>query len=318
MRSSIEFFYFSPDKNILSVQVVPIYLLSLSILCVTRLYVPSADEEIKLVLDSGNGEVFPGHILVTGGAGYIGSHAALLLLERGFAVTIFDNFSRGNLGAIYKLQQIAPPTKLRIIEGDLASHQDLHIAFSQYRVDAVMHFAAIAYVGESVLSPLKYYRNVTSNTVALLEYMSMFGVNKLIYSSTCATYGNPAVLPLTEETPTLPINPYGRSKLFAELAIRDFAAAHADFKAIILRYFNVIGSDPLGRLGEYPRPELRKLGRLSGACFDAALGQIDKLVIAGNDYPTHDGTCVRDYIHVSDLVEAHVASLNHLQNPPVI
>jgi UDP-arabinose 4-epimerase len=156
------------------------------------------------------------------------------------------------------------------------------------------------------------------NTVLLLEEMGRFGVRKLIYSSTCATYGNPEVLPITEATPAEPINPYGRAKLMAEQAVRDYAASQPKFEAAVLRYFNVFGADPQGRLGELPRAELRSQGRISTACYDAALGLIPELTIMGTNFPTEDGTCVRDYVHVTDLVDAHVAVVPALANPPVL
>ncbi|GJN10313.1 hypothetical protein PR202_ga28397 [Eleusine coracana subsp. coracana] len=216
------------------------------------------------------------HVLVTGGAGYIGSHAALRLLKDSFRVTIVVN---------------------RI--------------FAENAFDAVMHFAAVAYVGESTLEPLRYYHNITANTLVVLEAMAAHNVRTLIYSSTCATYGEPEKMPITEETPQLPINPYGKAKKMAEDIILDFSKSKkSDMAVMILRYFNVIGSDPEGRLGEAPRPELREHGRISGACFDAALGIIPGLKVKGTDYETPDGTCVRDYIDVTDLVDAHVKALN--------
>jgi UDP-arabinose 4-epimerase len=272
----------------------------------------------SLQLSSNDGRPFPGHVLVTGGAGFIGSHATMRLFDEGWAVTIIDNFSRGNPGAVDVLREMAPHGKLRVVDGDLGVPAELRKGFTEYPVDLVIHFAAIAYVGESVSDPLRYYHNITSNTVLLLETMKKFGVNKLVYSSTCATYGNPEVLPITEKTPTNPINPYGKAKLYAEMAIRDFTAVNKDFDAAILRYFNVFGSDPEGRLGEYPRPDLRHHGRISGACFDAALGLIPELVVMGTDFPTKDGTCVRDFIHVTDLVDAHIAVITHVANPPVL
>ncbi|KAG5620487.1 hypothetical protein H5410_005705 [Solanum commersonii] len=181
------------------------------------------------------------HVLVTGGAGYIGSHAALCLLKDSYRVTIV-----------------------------------VHKIFSQNAFDAVMHFAAVAYVGESTLDPLKYYHNITSNTLTVLEAMATRGVPTLIYSSTCATYGEPEKMPITEETPQLPINPYGKAKKMAEEIILDFHK-NSNMSVMILRYFNVIGSDPNGRLGEAPRPELQEHGRISGACFDAARGIIPGL-----------------------------------------
>lgn len=172
-----------------------------------------------------------------------------------------------------------------------------------------MHFAAVAYVGESTLEPLRYYHNITSNTLVILEAMEKHGVKTLIYSSTCATYGEPDKMPITENTPQSPINPYGKAKKMAEDMILDFSKT-TDMAVMILRYFNVIGSDPEGRLGEAPRPELREHGRISGACFDAARGIITGLKVKGTDYATRDGTCIRDYIDVTDLVDAHVKALD--------
>ncbi|XP_059288153.1 UDP-arabinose 4-epimerase 1-like [Lycium ferocissimum] len=249
------------------------------------------------------------HVLVTGGAGYIGSHAALRLLKENYRVTIVDNLSRGNIGAVRILQELFPePGRLQFIYADLGDAKAVHQIFSQNAFDAVMHFAAVAYVGESTLDPLKYYHNITSNTLAVVEAMSVYGVPTLIYSSTCATYGEPDKMPITEETLQLPINPYGKAKKMAEDIILDFHK-NSNMAVMILRYFNVIGSDPEGRLGEAPRPELREHGRISGACYDAARGIIPGLKVRGTDYKTADGTCIRDYIDVTDLVDAHVKAL---------
>ncbi|KAK3188801.1 hypothetical protein Dsin_028362 [Dipteronia sinensis] len=249
------------------------------------------------------------HVLVTGGAGYIGSHAALRLLKDKYRVTIVDNLSRGNLGAVKVLQELFPePGRLQFIYADLGDAKAVNKIFSENAFDAVIHFAAVAYVGESTLDPLKYYHNITSNTLVVLESMAAKGVKTLIYSSTCATYGEPEKMPITEETPQVPINPYGKAKKMAEDIILDFSK-NSDMGVMILRYFNVIGSDPEGRLGEAPRPELRDHGRISGACFDAARGIINGLKVKGTDYSTADGTCVRDYIDVNDLVDAHVKAL---------
>lgn len=249
------------------------------------------------------------HVLVTGGAGFIGSHAVLRLLQDGYRVTIVDNLSRGNLGAVKVLQNLFPgPGRLQFIYADLGDAKAVHKIFSENAFDAVIHFAAVAYVGESTLDPLKYYHNITSNTLGVLEAMAAHKVKKLIYSSTCATYGEPEKMPITEETPQHPINPYGKAKKMAEDFILDFHKT-SDMAVIILRYFNVIGSDPEGRLGEAPRPELRDHGRISGACFDAARGIVPGLMVRGTDYNTPDGTCVRDYIDVNDLVDAHVKAL---------
>ncbi|KAG5562338.1 hypothetical protein RHGRI_005165 [Rhododendron griersonianum] len=249
------------------------------------------------------------HVLVTGGAGYIGSHAALRLLKDSHRVTIVDNLSRGNIGAVKVLQELFPePGRLQFIYADLGDPEAVKKIFSENAFDAVMHFAAVAYVGESTLDPLKYYHNITSNTLVVLEAMAAHGVSILIYSSTCATYGEPEQMPITEETPQLPINPYGKAKKMAEDIILDFHK-NSDMAVMILRYFNVIGSDPEGRLGEAPRPELREHGRISGACFDAAREIIPGLKVTGTDYKTTDGTCIRDYIDVTDLVDAHVKAL---------
>ncbi|CAL9116295.1 unnamed protein product [Musa acuminata var. zebrina] len=250
------------------------------------------------------------HVLVTGGAGYIGSHATLRLLKDSYRVTIVDNLSRGNLGAIKVLQQMFPePGRLQFIYADLGDARAVNRIFAENAFDAVMHFAAVAYVGESTLEPLRYYHNITANTLVILEAMAAHGVKTFIYSSTCATYGEPEKMPITEETPQLPINPYGKAKKMAEDIILDFSK-RSNMAVMILRYFNVIGSDPQGRLGEAPRPELREHGRISGACFDAALGIIPGLKVKGTDYPTSDGTCIRDYIDVTDLVDAHVKALD--------
>ncbi|CAA7394100.1 unnamed protein product [Spirodela intermedia] len=254
------------------------------------------------------------HVLVTGGAGYIGSHAALRLLEDKYRVTIVDNLSRGNIGAVKVLQDLFPePGRLQFILADLGDAKAVNKIFSENAFDAVMHFAAVAYVGESTLEPLRYYHNITSNTLVVLEAMAAHRVNKLIYSSTCATYGEPEKMPITEETPQHPINPYGRAKKMAEDMIIDYSKKPG-MAVMILRYFNVIGSDPEGRLGEAPRPELREHGRISGACFDAALGIIPGLKVRGSDYETADKTCVRDYIDVTDLVDAHVKALHHAKS----
>ncbi|KAL4312132.1 hypothetical protein GQ457_01G039240 [Hibiscus cannabinus] len=251
------------------------------------------------------------HVLVTGGAGYIGSHAALRLLKESYRVTIVDNLSRGNIGAVKALQELFPePGQLQFIYADLGDAKAVNKIFSKNSFDAVMHFAAVAYVGESTLDPLKYYHNITSNTLVVLESMAAHGVRTLIYSSTCATYGEPEKMPITEETPQVPINPYGKAKKMAEDIILDFSK-NSDMAVMILRYFNVIGSDPEGRLGEAPRPELREHGRISGACFDAARGIIPGLKVKGTDYKTNDGTCIRDYIDVTDLVDAHVKALQN-------
>ncbi|KAE8670515.1 putative UDP-arabinose 4-epimerase 3 [Hibiscus syriacus] len=250
------------------------------------------------------------HVLVTGGAGYIGSHAALRLLKENYRVTIVDNLSRGNMGAVKVLQELFPePGRLQFIYADLGDAEVVDKIFSENAFDAVMHFAAVAYVGESTMDPLRYYHNITSNTLTVLKLMAAHGVPTLIYSSTCATYSIRQLTFVSEPT-QVPINPYGKAKKMAEDMILDFSK-NSDMAIMILRYFNVIGSDPEGRLGEAPRPELRDQGRISGACFDAARGIIPGIKVKGTDYKTHDGTCIRDYIDVTDLVDAHVKALQH-------
>ncbi|GFZ06104.1 NAD(P)-binding Rossmann-fold superfamily protein [Actinidia rufa] len=259
------------------------------------------------------------HVLVTGGAGYIGSHAALRLLKDSHRVTVVDNLSRGNMGAVKVLQELFPePGRLQFIYADLGNAKAVNKIFAENAFDAVMHFAAVAYVGESTLDPLKYYHNITSNTLVVLEAMAAHGVKTLIYSSTCATYGEPEKMPITEETPQLPINPYGKAKKMAEDIILDFHK-NSNMAIMILRlfhphvsffhYFSLSVKTQMARLGEAPRPELREHGRISGACFDAARGIIPGLKVRGVDYKTPDGTCIRDYIDVTDLVDAHVKAL---------
>ncbi|XP_042040713.1 probable UDP-arabinose 4-epimerase 2 isoform X2 [Salvia splendens] len=256
-------------------------------------------------------EVGVTHVLVTGGAGYIGSHAVLRLLRDSYRVTIVDNLSRGNMGAVRVLQGLYPEQgRLQFIHADLGDANAVEKIFTENAFDAVLHFAAVAYVGESTSEPLRYYHNITSNTLLVVKAMAARGVKTLIYSSTCATYGEPDTMPITETTPQVPINPYGKAKKMAEDIIIDFSKTK-DMAVMILRYFNVIGSDPEGRLGEAPRPELREQGRISGACFDAARGIIPGLKVRGTDYKTRDGTCVRDYIDVTDLIDAHVKALAH-------
>jgi len=268
---------------------------------------------------SGVSRTTKAHAVVTGGAGFIGSHCVAELLRHGYFVTVIDNLSRGSTAAITALQGLGGTGRLRIAICDLGRIDDVRRAFrnSQLSIDVVFHFAAVAHVSESVDYPLKYYLNNTANTYNLLRVMDELDVRNLVYSSTCATYGNVERLPITETTPTRPINPYGKSKLFAEEAIRDYASSNTRFQAVILRYFNVVGSDPEGRLGEIPRPELQSNKRVSFACFDAAMG-IEPFKVLGTKYPTRDGTAIRDFVHVSDLVNAHIAMMDKKKwaNPP--
>lgn len=263
-------------------------------------------------------------VLVTGGAGYIGGHAVLALLEAGHPVVIIDNLSRGFPETIDSLKAEAvkqgSESLVEFHEVDLGNRTAVVEVFKRHQPWAVIHFAGVAYAGESVDNPTMYYRNNTGNTLNVLDAMTEVGVSNIIFSSSCATYGSPNVVPVTEETPQEPISPYGWSKLMAEREVKDWVASgvHSDHKpgkAVILRYFNVIGADPQARVGErtFHRPgtyEYRKNVRLSSAMFDAADGHLSSFTVAGGHYDTHDGSPVRDYIHVTDLVNAHVEVLH--------
>lgn len=237
-------------------------------------------------------------ILVTGGAGYIGSHTVKLLSEKGYDVLVFDNLSTGKRESVLGA---------RLVEGDMLNMGDLRAAFSEYKPDAVIHFAAKIVVPESVQYPLKYYTNNVLGTLNVLRVMEEFGVDKFIFSSTAAVYGEPEVMPLGEDTPLAPINPYGQGKAMVEGVLRDISAAGA-LKYVALRYFNVAGADPGGELGETKEDATH----LITMCVRTAAGKRDKLSIFGTDYPTPDGTCIRDYIHVMDLAQAHILALEHL------
>jgi UDP-glucose 4-epimerase len=239
-----------------------------------------------------------GRILVTGGAGYIGSHVVLALAEAGYDVLTYDNLSTGNRWAVLEGE---------FVEGDLADRDLLRDTVRRFKPDAVMHFAASIEVEESVLEPLKYYRN---NTLTLLETTRVMleeGVERMIFSSTAAVYGSPANIPVSEQSPLLPINPYGASKMMSERILYDLSQSGA-FEYIALRYFNVAGADPQGRLGQaYKNPT-----HLITRAIKTAMGQFDSLQLFGTDYTTPDGTCIRDYIHVTDLANAHISGLQHL------
>ncbi|HEY2840070.1 MAG TPA: UDP-glucose 4-epimerase GalE [Pirellulales bacterium] len=238
-------------------------------------------------------------ILVTGGAGYIGSHAVRLLTRAGHEVWCYDSLILGH--------QKAVPAG-RLIVGELADRPKLETALSEHKIEAVMHFAAFASVGESVVDPARYYQNNVAASLTLLEAMRASGVTKIVFSSTTATYGAPERMPITEETTQAPINPYGFCKLVIERALADYAHAYG-FGYAALRYFNAAGASPVGDLGEDHTPETH----LIPIVLQVALGQRDSITIFGEDYPTPDGTCVRDYIHVDDLGAAHLKALNRLQ-----
>jgi UDP-glucose 4-epimerase len=238
-------------------------------------------------------------ILVTGGAGYVGSHCLRVLLAAGHEAVVYDNLSRGH--------QKAVPAGL-LVEGDLNDEAKLTTVLKDRKIEAVMHFAALALVGESVEKPELYYRNNVVGSFHLLEAMRQAGVGKIVFSSTTATYGTPEKMPIAETTPQQPINPYGFSKLVVEHMLDDYAGAHGlGFAA--LRYFNAAGAAPDGKIGEDHTPE----SHLIPIVLQVALGQRESISIFGDDYPTADGTCIRDYVHVDDLAAAHLAALDRLQ-----
>ena len=238
-------------------------------------------------------------VLVTGGAGYIGSQVVLALGQAGYDVLTYDNLSTGNRDAVLAGE---------LVVGDLADKALLARTLAEFKPDAVMHFAASIEVGESISNPLKYYRNNSVNALNLLELLRSAGIGQMIFSSTAAVYGNAEELPVTEGAPLQPINPYGASKMITERFLADLAAAEPDFRYISLRYFNVAGADPGGRLGQdYANPT-----HLITRALKTALGIYPRLQIFGTDYPTTDGTCIRDYIHITDLAQAHLDALGYL------
>ncbi len=243
-------------------------------------------------------------ILVIGGAGYVGSHAVRHLVGAGHDVLVYDNFCYGHRAAVRDVP---------VVEGDILDQPLLERTLRDHGSEAVMHFAAFTYVGESVSDPARYYRNNIVGTLSILDAMRATGVDRIVFSSTCATYGEPGVVPITESEPQTPINPYGFTKLAIERALDDYAHAYG-IRFAALRYFNASGADEAGDIGEDHDPETH----LVPIALQVALGQRDHLSIFGNDYPTPDGTCIRDYIHVTDLAEAHLAALLHLEREPVL
>lgn len=238
-------------------------------------------------------------ILITGGAGYIGSHVVLALGGQGHDLTIYDNLSTGHQAAV---------TSGELVVGDLNDQAKLENLFASKKFEAVMHFAGSIVVPESVSDPLKYYQNNTINSHSLIALSVKYGVKHFIFSSTAAVYGMPSDGVCSEESELKPINPYGQSKLMTEHMLRDATAAHKNFKHVILRYFNVSGADPAGKVGQ----SFPKATHLIKASCEAATGKREKMELFGTDYPTKDGSCVRDYIHVSDLAQAHLCALKYL------
>ncbi len=239
-------------------------------------------------------------ILITGGAGYIGSHTVKELLRNGKEVVVFDNLSRGHKEAIPKGIKFE---KLDIIDSDLLLKNLI-----KYKIDSIIHFAAFAYVEESVNNPELYYRNNVTGSFSLIQSAITAGVNKFIFSSTCSVYGNPSKIPIDEDTLVNPINPYAKTKLMVENKLKEVGKV-TGMKYVLLRYFNAAGDSPDGEIGESHHPEPHLIPRI----MYAALGKLNNLKIYGDDYPTKDGTCVRDYIHVTDLALAHLKALEYLE-----
>lgn len=247
-------------------------------------------------------------ILVTGGAGYIGSHTAILLIEAGYDIVIFDNFSNASLVAHQRVEKIVG-TKIPLVKGDIRNKEDLKKVFTSYKIESVIHFAGLKAVGESVEKPLKYYDNNVTGTLTLCEVMQAHGCKSIIFSSSATVYGDPATTPITEDFPLSATNPYGRSKLIIEEILRDLYVSDSDWKIVLLRYFNPVGAHISGSIGEDPSGIPNNLMPFIA---QTAVGKRESLSVFGNDYDTVDGTGVRDYIHVMDLAEGHVKALNIL------
>ena len=244
------------------------------------------------------------HILVTGGAGYIGSHCVLALLKQGYDVVIFDNLSTGHLKTVNTLKKYG---KVEFYQGDLLHSSYLDTVLKQSKVDAVIHFAAFSQVGESVKNPQKYYINNVCGTINLLKAMLENNVKKIVFSSTAATYGEPKYTPIDEKHPQNPINPYGQTKLIIKKIMDDYDKAYG-LRSVRLRYFNVAGADSENRIGEWHEPETHLIPNILKSTFSGG----KTFEMYGTDYDTKDGTCVRDYINVEDLAQAHVLALDYL------
>ena len=244
------------------------------------------------------------HVLICGGAGYIGSHMVRALVEKGWEPVVFDNLSTGHHESVQH-------KGVTLIRGDLMDKQSLRRVFAEYSFDAVAHFAGLIAVGESVLSPLTYYQNNVAGTLNLVEVMVESHVLRLVFSSTAAVYGNPGTGPIPETHPCLPLNPYGHSKLMVETILEDCCQAYG-LRSVALRYFNAAGAHPSGEIGEAHAVETH----LIPLCIRAAMGTGPELKIFGDDYPTPDGTCIRDYVHVCDLADAHISALEFMDQAP--
>ena len=251
-------------------------------------------------------------ILVTGGAGYIGSHTCLELLRSGHDVVVVDNLANSNPEALIRVQALAG-RPLDFHEVDLVDQEALDRVFARQPVESVIHFAALKAVGESVGIPLRYYQNNVTGTLVLCEVMKKYGVNSMVFSSSCTVYGDPASVPITEDFPRSATNPYGRSKLIVEDILGDLFRAEPTWRIALLRYFNPVGADPSGRIGEDPNGVPNNLVPYIS---QVAVGRLPALNVYGGDWPTRDGTGVRDYIHVVDLAQGHLQALERLKQGP--
>ncbi|MFA0087372.1 UDP-glucose 4-epimerase GalE [Vibrio sp. 10N.286.49.C2] len=248
------------------------------------------------------------NILVTGGAGYIGSHTCVQLIGAGMTPIIFDNLYNSKVAVLDRIERVSG-SRPTFVEGDVRNKQALLDALTQYKIDAVIHFAGLKAVGESVEKPLEYYDNNVNGTLVLVDAMRDADVKHLVFSSSATVYGDPASVPITEEFPISATNPYGRSKLMVEECLTDFQKANPDWTITLLRYFNPVGSHPSGEMGEDPQGIPNNLMPFVS---QVAVGRREFLSVFGNDYPTKDGTGVRDYIHVMDLADGHIAALKTL------
>jgi UDP-glucose 4-epimerase len=249
-------------------------------------------------------------VLVTGGAGYIGSHTLILLIEAGYEVVVFDNFSNSNPESIRRVEKIVNKS-IPIIKGDIRDKGALQKIFDSYDIDSVIHFAGLKAVGESVEQPLRYYDNNVVGTIRLCEVMRDNGCKSIIFSSSATVYGDPHTTPIKEDFPTSATNPYGRSKLFIEEILKDLHISDNEWKIVLLRYFNPVGAHSSGLIGEDPNGIPNNLMPF---ITQTAIGKREYLSVFGNDYDTHDGTGVRDYIHVMDLADGHVKALQKIDS----
>ncbi|CAN6618739.1 hypothetical protein TRVA0_007S02190 [Trichomonascus vanleenenianus] len=264
------------------------------------------------------------YVLVTGGAGYIGSHTVVTLIEAGRNVVILDNLSNSSYEAVKRIEKITG-TLPEFVEADLRNVEDMRVAFKKYKITSVLHFAGLKAVGESTQIPLEYYSQNVAGTINLIKVMEEFGVSTFVFSSSATVYGDATkyenMIPIPEECPTGPLSPYGNTKLFIEQILRDYAKANKQWHVALLRYFNPMGAHPSGVMGEDP---LGIPNNLLPFLAQVAIGRREKLMVFGNDYPSRDGTPIRDYVHVVDLAEGHLAALAKLeevqkerQNPTV-